>query len=151
MPDSEKAGEEEDVTGKGNVKKNDRQEKIHDRKVHALEKPGALSQANKKAKCRRIKGEAYFGYKRVEGKVSFNIPRGNRRFKDRTCTHKGYYLRKWKNLFMFLLVKKQRQNVFNYFWKELSTRNEKKSLVKGLVATREIRRRKCSSQKKLKN
>lgn len=152
-PDSEIESEEEGDIAHSKVKKNGTPEKSYNPNKLAHEKPGNLSQAKKHTKCNRIKGEQYFGYKRTQGKVFYNIPRCARQLKDRACTHKDLSPKKNGRTFLCACISEQkRQDVFNYFWKELSTWNENISFVKGLVATREIkRRRKGNNTQQKKN
>lgn len=90
----------------------------------------------------RVSGEKYTGYKRTPlNVITHDQNRDARAIKCR-CPHNSLPKRKTKSSFMCAQIKDEdRKHIFDNFWKKLKTWPEKKAYVKGLVTSRDIRRR----------
>lgn len=90
----------------------------------------------------RIRGVSYIGYKRTSLKViTHGQIRDARSIKGR-CSHNSLPKKKTNSSFMCTqITDEDRKNIFDNFWKNHKTWHEKKAYIKGLVATRDIKRR----------
>lgn len=97
----------------------------------------------------RLAGKEYIGFKMVDGKISQSVPIGKRVIKER-CNH-SLINQKSSNSFMCgLFSDEDRKNAFKFFWK-ITTWQEKRGYVRGLVTNRQItRRRKINKSDKVK-
>lgn len=103
----------------------------------------------KLAMTKRVHGQSYSGYKRSEGKITYNIPKGDRKLKKR-CNHTFNSKVTPRSFQCFTICEEERAHLFNIFW-NFTTWQQKKAYVQGLVCTRAIkRRRKCTRITRMK-
>lgn len=95
---------------------------------------------------RRVLGLPYMGYKRNGKRVINGIPKGERTIKKR-CLHKEQQRYSSRSFLCGKFTEDDRVAAFNRFWK-MKSWAEKRAFVKGLVTTRNIKRRRKEREDK---
>lgn len=98
-----------------------------------------LRKDKKSSAKNRVLGRDYIGYKKVGHGVVQDVPKESRKVGN-LCGHKNDKKKSERTFLCSLVSEKNRDDLFNYFW-NLSTWPEKKMYIKGLVSTRNIRKR----------
>lgn len=98
------------------------------------------------AKCKRIRGEAYLGYRRKEKQSTLNIlhdtPREERQMGP-PCQSK--ICKQWKTRFCSEIKCDDRLKIFNHFWKDLVCWKEKQIYILSLIELVEPKQRTTKS------
>lgn len=100
----------------------------------------------------RILGRDYMGYKKIRNGIIQDVLKESRKMGNR-CGHNSIKKKSDRTFLCRLISENDRENLFNYFW-NLPTWPEKKMYIKGLVSTRNIRKRRSrivSTKSKNKN
>lgn len=117
------------------------QEDLDAIEIEKLQKKENVTKKRSETALRRLHGKSYVGYKRSKDKViTHDCKREGRKMRER-CKHTNQKDKLHENSFRcHLISENDRKTIFKNYWK-LSSWNEKRIYVKGLVGTRHVKRR----------